>query len=510
MTRDTDWPELLCIQNSNQDTVLHHAVCQNYTEATELILSSVPSAELNTLLNVQNTHGNTPLHCAVCRGQSDTVKHILSLVPVDELFNLISMQNKDGDTTVHQAVRKYNNMQTTNPLIGCLSAANYVKLLLIQNSHGDTIAHVAANYRKMPQNNYLPDARKLSEFWKTLTTVAPGDMLQISGKQNHQGKTFLHHAAEAGDAEIFKYVMSLTQKADLCSTYSLQDQEGNTFIHCATSLGHTDIVKCLVDSVPSADLWKLLRIPNQQDQTTLQQAILSNNMETLQCLVAAVEATDLYTLLLTQDIYGDTAVHSAVNGGHVDALKSLLDKLSPKQCQEILNIKNLKQFTPLIVAKSNKQYKAANCIGEYKRKAENYFEGSSRMSANLRDSLKYLNERNRDVDIIQLPVKPCTLQSVAEKFYSDNVYRMSAPVRGRCLIINNRYFDRPATPAPGQVQLEHRDGSEIDVMNILNVFQQLSFDCELKTNLSSKQMLADIWKETQHPDYKDILYFMIL
>jgi len=63
---------------------------------------------------------------------------------------------------------------------------------------------------------------------------------------------------------------------------------------------------------------------------------------------------------------------------------------------------------------------------------------------------------------------------------------MSAPVRGKCLIINNRYFDRPATPAPGQVQLEHRDGSEIDVVNILNVFQQLSFDCELKTNLSSE------------------------
>jgi len=48
------------------------------------------------------------------------------------------------------------------------------------------------------------------------------------------------------------------------------------------------------------------------------------------------------------------------------------------------------------------------------------------MSASLKDSLKYLDERNRDVDIIQLPVKPCTLQSVqsvTEKFYSDSVRR---------------------------------------------------------------------------------------
>jgi len=63
---------------------------------------------------------------------------------------------------------------------------------------------------------------------------------------------------------------------------------------------------------------------------------------------------------------------------------------------------------------------------------------------------------------------------------------MSAPVRGRCLIINNRYFDRPATPAPGQFEFQDRDGSEMDVINILNVFQQLSFDCEVKSNVSSK------------------------
>jgi len=50
-----------------------------------------------------------------------------------------------------------------------------------------------------------------------------------------------------------------------------------------------------------------------------------------------------------------------------------------------------------------------------------HFIGSSQMSASLKDSLKYLDETNRDVDIIQLPVKPCTLQSVTEKFYSDNV-----------------------------------------------------------------------------------------
>jgi len=63
---------------------------------------------------------------------------------------------------------------------------------------------------------------------------------------------------------------------------------------------------------------------------------------------------------------------------------------------------------------------------------------------------------------------------------------MSAPVRGRCLIINNRHFDRPATPAPGQLKFEDRDGSEIDEENISKVFKKLSFICDMRTNLTSK------------------------
>jgi len=174
---------------------------------------------------------------------------------------------------------------------------------------------------------------------------------------------------------MFEHVIRAVQNNDLYSVSSLQDQEGNTVIQFATSLGHTDIVKCVIDSVPSADLWKLLSIQNQQDETTLHISVNSNNMETLPCLVESVETTELHTLLLTQDIYGDTAIHSVAYGGHVDMLKYLLDKLSLQQCLEILNIKNNKQFTPLKAAKSKKQYEAAKCIAEYKKKSEHYFEG---------------------------------------------------------------------------------------------------------------------------------------
>jgi len=59
---------------------------------------------------------------------------------------------------------------------------------------------------------------------------------------------------------------------------------------------------------------------------------------------------------------------------------------------------------------------------------------------------------------------------------------MTSPTRGRCLIINNRDFEAPSTP--DQVKLDKREGSDVDVANIVNVFTQLSFICEVHTNLT--------------------------
>lgn len=58
---------------------------------------------------------------------------------------------------------------------------------------------------------------------------------------------------------------------------------------------------------------------------------------------------------------------------------------------------------------------------------------------------------------------------------------MSFPVRGRCLIINNRDF-----ASSSQLRMDKREGSDMDVINICNVFTQLHFCCEIHTNLSGE------------------------
>jgi len=63
-------------------------------------------------------------------------------------------------------------------------------------------------------------------------------------------------------------------------------------------------------------------------------------------------------------------------------------------------------------------------------------------------------------------------------------YKMSAPLRGRCLIINNQNFQRPTTG--DQIDLSYREGSDVDVTNVRNVFHQLNFKCDVHTDLTCK------------------------
>ena len=62
---------------------------------------------------------------------------------------------------------------------------------------------------------------------------------------------------------------------------------------------------------------------------------------------------------------------------------------------------------------------------------------------------------------------------------------MSTPTRGRFLVINNKKFEVPT--AADQERLGDRDGSEMDVKNITNVFKRLSFKTDqVYTDLSSQ------------------------
>ena len=61
------------------------------------------------------------------------------------------------------------------------------------------------------------------------------------------------------------------------------------------------------------------------------------------------------------------------------------------------------------------------------------------------------------------------------------VYQMSSPVRGRAMIINNRFFS----------SRRDRAGSEVDYKNLQRLFKDLRFDI-VKTEMSFTDLTAQV------------------
>lgn len=58
------------------------------------------------------------------------------------------------------------------------------------------------------------------------------------------------------------------------------------------------------------------------------------------------------------------------------------------------------------------------------------------------------------------------------------VYAMTSPVRGRCLILNNEKFKAQ--------RLQKRRGSEMDVRNLIGVFKKLGLEVNVETDLTAE------------------------
>lgn len=75
----------------------------------------------------------------------------------------------------------------------------------------------------------------------------------------------------------------------------------------------------------------------------------------------------------------------------------------------------------------------------------------------------------------------------------DDVYPMERNPRGRCLIINNHNFTD---------QKARRTGSQVDVHNIKQLFTELHFECEVRSDLTAKGMKDWLSRKAQEEQQK--------
>ncbi|KAL9380003.1 hypothetical protein Peur_028485 [Populus x canadensis] len=275
-----EFPSLITIRNSQNDTVLHLAARER--TAIRTIKSLV---ELNpSLMRMANGKRNTPLHDAVIKGNEEVAKFLVSRDPevayynnkngrsplylavengnkngiLDDFLDLgasIPITREDGDallkrkSPVHAAIEQRNidlleKIAIAKPELLCLTAEEMgnslhyassicflegVRFLLKKflkgayetNSDGNYPIHVACK-------NDSVDVVK--EFLKI--TPYPKEFL------NKKGQNILHVAAENGQGNVVRYILENDQKI-VEPLLNEMDEDGNTPLHLAARHGQS-------------------------------------------------------------------------------------------------------------------------------------------------------------------------------------------------------------------------------------------------------------------------------
>ncbi|XP_067935149.1 caspase-2-like [Watersipora subatra] len=107
------------------------------------------------------------------------------------------------------------------------------------------------------------------------------------------------------------------------------------------------------------------------------------------------------------------------------------------------------------------------------------------------------------VDMGTISLIPTSRRSIRELYLNtDQVYKMSSPLRGRALIINNKTFSVPGYST--------RVGSEVDVRSLRDLFTGLGFESIVKMDLTAQDMKSVIHEETRNEDHDDYGIFILV
>lgn len=124
---------------------------------------------------------------------------------------------------------------------------------------------------------------------------------------------------------------------------------------------------------------------------------------------------------------------------------------------------------------SSEDLSDGNCFSQ--RKSDSYSLSVQRLSSQM-DSTGLSG--GGDAPALPLEAPAVIHVMKGDHFYFDpKIYKMSAKVRGLCLIVNNVVFDDPKF---------NRPGSEKDGEGLEEVFKQLHFEVRIETNLTAAQM----------------------
>jgi ankyrin repeat protein len=299
-------------------TPLHIAVQQRSHE----IIAELLKANIDA--SIQNSSGNSALHIAIAYNDIMALKLIM-----DQNKGLINLQNNDGQTPLH--ITTLNEHIETLQLLLSYFADPYLSYHppVLTTPYALEEAGAKEHYRNVDENMPISRRNLIDPLIGVNWLFKQGH--SIINKKDNQGKTVLHYACIAENAEVIQVLEKYIQDTDL----HVKDRQGNTALHVACEQGNYHIVKFLLERNAKPN------ITNIDGRTALHIAAIGGHKDILDILLRYDAKKQL------KDNFKHTALFYALKYGGQDALIPLQHAeatLSDDELEEVQTLCQKKSF----------------------------------------------------------------------------------------------------------------------------------------------------------------------
>ena len=224
--------DLNLTNESSKRTILHEAVSSSATETGAIILALLEHGADPLAID---DHGITAWHAAAASGNLEVLKVLTQHM---QRTKNLEIRNEQGETALFVVV-KSGSLGNTQFLLR--SGANPDA----QNARGETPLRIAAGYRTERGRILEPDSN-LEELVLVLQAFSL-EYVASANRENCDGMTRLHVAAQHGRHIIIEYLLSKGALVDVISA------DGFTPLYMAVEAEQEDAVRALLDRNASAE-----------------------------------------------------------------------------------------------------------------------------------------------------------------------------------------------------------------------------------------------------------------
>ena len=294
-------------RRKQQESVLHHAAANGYTEIASVLLKSLNSSDKSSLILSPDIDGETAFHWSCskghvefsqwliyeykdCKSESDPPLQIVQdnngdtplasavvnqqivivrwLVSID--LDCMKTRNKKQESVLHQAAAN-GDTEIASFLLKSMNSSDKSSLILSPDIDGETAFHWSCSKGHFEFSQWLiheyKDCKSESDPPLQIVQDNNGDTPLASAVVNQQlvivrwlfsidlgcmktrGKqqeSVLHHAAAKGYTEIASVLLKSLNSSDKSSLISLPEENGVTAFHCSCLNGHLEFSQWLI------------------------------------------------------------------------------------------------------------------------------------------------------------------------------------------------------------------------------------------------------------------------